>query len=210
MDEFDLTLNLIIADYTGDENRDTLTKSQAETQFERVTYFLDEVYKGSLRRSAEPSTPVFDLIELLWSNQKRIRKYRYILLTDSFMSSRITELETKTYNDIPIEYQIWDIERIYNVCFSDLGRQDIEIDFKALADGKGIPCLETVSANSDDYKSFLCIVPGELLADLYDSYGSQLLEGNVRSFLSTKVEKKKKIRETILRIPQHFKVYISY
>ena len=101
LDEFDLTLNLIIADYTGDENRDTLTKSQAETQFERVTYFLDEVYKGSLRRSAEPSTPVFDLIELLWSNQKRIRKYRYILLTDSFMSSRITELETKTYNDIP-------------------------------------------------------------------------------------------------------------
>ena len=207
MDEFDLTLNLIIADYTGDENRDTLTKSQAETQFERVTYFLDEVYKGSLRRSAEPSTPVFDLIELLWSNQKRIRKYRYILLTDSFMSSRITELETKTYNDIPIEYQIWDIERIYNVCFSDLGRQDIEIDFKALADGKGIPCLETVSANSDDYKSFLCIVPGELLADLYDSYGSQLLEGNVRSFLSTKVAVNKKIRETILRIPQNFFAY---
>ena len=32
LDEFDLTLNLIIADYTGDENRDTLTKSQAETQ----------------------------------------------------------------------------------------------------------------------------------------------------------------------------------
>lgn len=207
LDEFDLTLNLIIADYTGDEDRETLTKSQAEIQFERISYFLDEVYKGSLRRSVEPSTPVFDLIELLWNNQKRIRKFRYILLTDGFMSSRITELETKTYNSIPIEYQIWDIERIYNVCFSDLGRQDIEIDFKALTDGKGIPCLETASADSEDYKSYLCIVPGELLADLYDSYGSQLLEGNVRSFLSTKVAVNKKIRETILRIPQNFFAY---
>ena len=34
-------------------------------------------------------------------------------------------------NDIPVECQIWDIDRIYRVCFSDLGRQDIEIDFKA-------------------------------------------------------------------------------
>ena len=207
LDEFDLTFNLIIADYTGDETRETITKSVATTQFERLLYFVEEVYESKLRKEVEPSTPASDLVESLCLNKERIRKFRLILLTDGFMSNRISEIEAKSYNGIPVEYQIWDIDRIYRVCFSDLGRQDIEIDFKAYTDGKGIPCLEASSANSEDYKSYLCIIPGTTLADIYDYYGSQLLEGNVRSFLSTKVAVNKKIRETILRIPQNFFAY---
>lgn len=207
LDEFDLTFNLIIADYTGDETRETITKSVATTQFERLLYFVEEVYESKLRKEVEPSTPASDLVESLCLNKERIRKFRLILLTDGFMNNRISEIEAKSYNGIPVEYQIWDIDRIYRVCFSDLGRQDIEIDFKAYTDGKGIPCLEASSANSEDYKSYLCIIPGTTLADIYDYYGSQLLEGNVRSFLSTKVAVNKKIRETILRIPQNFFAY---
>lgn len=207
LDEFDLTFNLIIADYTGDEERETITKTAATVLFERLLYFVEEVYEGNLRREVEPSTPASDLIESLWLHKDRIRKFRLILLTDGFMSDRISEIESKAYNNIPVECQIWDIDRIYRVCFSDLGRQDIEIDFKAYTNGKGIPCLEASSANSEDYKSYLCIIPGTALADIYDYYGSQLLEGNVRSFLSTKVAVNKKIRETILRIPQNFFAY---
>ena len=130
-----------------------------------------------------------------------------ILITDGFMSNRISEIESKSLDNIPVECQIWDIDRIYRVCFSDLGRQDIEIDFKAYTNGKGISCLEASSTNNEDYRSYLCIIPGSVLADVYDTYGSQLLEGNVRSFLSTKVAVNKKIRETILRIPQNFFAY---
>lgn len=207
LDEFDLTFNLIISDYTGDEQRETITKTLATTLFERLLYFIEEVYDGKLRKEIEPSTPAADLVESLILHKDRIRKFRLILLTDGFMSNRISEIDSKTYNEIPVECQIWDIDRIYRVCFSDLGRQDIEIDFKAYTDGKGIPCLEASSANSEDYKSYLCIIPGVVLADIYDCYGSQLLEGNVRSFLSTKVAVNKKIRETILRIPQNFFAY---
>ena len=42
------------------------------------------------------------------------------------------------------------------------------------------------------------------LNNLPDKYGSKLLEGNVRSFLSTKVAVNKKIRTTILNMPQMF------
>ena len=207
LDDFDLTFNLIIADYSGDENRETITKTAANASFERLLYFLDEVYGTKLYRNVEPSTPAADLVEILRLNKDRIRKYRLILLTDGFMSNRINEIESKNFNDIPVECQIWDIDRIYRVCFSDLGRQDIEIDFKACTGGSGIPCLEASSTNNDDYKSYLSIIPGSVLADIYDYYGSQLLEGNVRSFLSTKVAVNKKIRETILRIPQNFFAY---
>ena len=56
----------------------------------------------------------------------------------------------------------------------------------------------------DRYSSYLGVIPGTVLADIYDKYGSKLLEGNVRSFLSTKVAVNKKIRGTILNNPQMF------
>lgn len=207
LDEFDLTMNLVIADYSGDETRDVITKTAASTLFDRLSYFLEEALGPRLYKEIEPSTPAADLIEQIRLNKDRIRKYRFLLLTDGFMSNRISEIDARSIDGIPIECQIWDIDRIYRVCMSDLGRQDIEIDFKAYTDGRGIPCLEASSTNSDEYSSYLCIIPGSVLADIYDCYGSQLLEGNVRSFLSTKVAVNKKIRETILRIPQNFFAY---
>lgn len=207
LDEFDMTFTLVIADYSGDVNREKIIKSAAVAQFDRLFHFIEASFTDKFKRSIEPSTPVADLIATLVNNKEDIKKFKLFLLTDGFMSDRITEIESKTLNDIPVEYQIWDIDRIYKVCSSNLGRQNIEIDFKAYTDGKGIPCLEANNANTDDYKSYLCIIPGTTLADIYDSYGSQLLEGNVRSFLSTKVAVNKKIRETILRLPQNFFAY---
>ena len=207
LDEFDMTLTLAIADYSGEEVREKIIKSAAVAQFDRLLHFVEAAYTDKFRKSIEPSTAAADLLDLLWTQKTRIRKFRFLLITDGFMSDRITEIEAKSFNEIPIECQIWDIDRIYRVCSSDLGRQDIEIDFKAFTGGKGIPCLEASSASSEDYHSYLCIIPGVTLADIYDAYGSQLLEGNVRSFLSTKVAVNKKIRETILRIPQNFFAY---
>ena len=206
-DEFDLTFTLVIADYSGDEEREVINRSAAITQFDRLLYFLEEALGSKLYREIEPSTPAADLVEQLRFQRDRIRKFRLILITDGFMSNRISEIESKDFNGIPVECQIWDIDRIFRVCFSDLGRQDIEIDFKAYTDGQGIPCLEASNTNTEDYSSYLCIIPGKVLADIYDAYGSQLLEGNVRSFLSTKVAVNKKIRETILRFPQNFFAY---
>lgn len=207
VDDFDLTFNLVIADYTGETEKEPLTRSNATAQFDRLIYFIEESFDTKLIKTIEPSTPAADLLDMLRFYKDKVRKYRLILLTDGFMSSRFGEFEARQIDGIPVEFQIWDIERIYKVCFSELGRQDIEINFKAFSDGQGIPCLEASNTNNDEYKSYLCIVPGETLADIYDHFGSQLLEGNVRSFLSTKVAVNKKIRETILRIPQNFFAY---
>lgn len=206
LDEFDYTMNLIVADYSGSEEERVVTRSQAIQIFDRLLYFVDEVFGDKLHKEIEISTPCADLVELLRSNKSRIRKYRLLLLTDGYMSDRIDVLPSKNIAGIQAELQIWDIERLFKVCFSDMGRQNIEIDFKAYT-GKGIPCLEASGATTEEYRSFLCIIPGHALADIYDYFGSQLLEGNVRSFLSTKVSVNKKIRETILRVPNMFFAY---
>lgn len=202
LDELDYAMNLIIADYDGTESR-TLAKTGIRQHISRLTYFVDQAYNSQLYKEIEMSTPCADLIDLLRTNKGRIRKYRLWVFTDADLSDSIKILDSIEIEGIPAECQIWDIERLYRVCSSDTGRQTVEINFKHYS-SEGIPCLETSYTESSEYKSYLCIIPGQVLADIYDQFGSQLLEGNVRSFLSTKVAVNKKIRETIMRCPTMF------
>ena len=202
-DEFDNTMNLIIANFDGNDLERRITNTVANHDFGEVRLFLSTALTTNLYREIEMSTPCADLVDFLRLNEKNIRKYRFLIFTDADMSATIKTVDIDDYNGIPIEGQIWDVDRLFRVCCSELGRQIIEIDFKEYC-GDGIPCLEASSAVTDQYSSYLGVIPGTVLADIYDRYGSKLLEGNVRSFLSTKVAVNKKIRSTILNMPQMF------
>lgn len=202
-DEFDNTLNLVIANYDGNDLERRMTNSVAMHDFGQLRVFLEAALETNLYKEIEISTPCADLVDLLRHNAKKIRKYRFLIFTDADLSSSVKSINIKAYDNIPIEGQIWDIDRLFRICCSEQGRQIIEIDFRQYCD-EGIPCLEASSAATDQYRSYLGVIPGTVLADIYDRYGSKLLEGNVRSFLSTKVAVNKKIRSTILNTPQMF------
>lgn len=55
--------------------------------------------------------------------------------------------------------------------------------------------------------SYLVVVPGTVLADLYNDYGARLLEQNVRSFLQAKGGVNKGIKSTIIDEPEYFFSY---
>lgn len=202
-DEFDNTMNLIIANFDGNDLERRMTNTVAMHDFGRLRIFLETALKTNLYKEIEISTPCADLVDFLRQNVKTIRKYRFLIFTDADLSSNVKSVDIKSYDDIPIEGQIWDIDRLFRICCSEQGRQIIEIDFRQYC-GEGIPCLEASSVATDQYSSYLGVIPGSVLADIYDQYGSKLLEGNVRSFLSTKVAVNKKIRATILNTPQMF------
>lgn len=205
-DEFDKTMSLIIADYDVSESERVLTRTQAGQLQERLSAFVDHALNSVLHREVEMSRPCSDLVDLLREKRKDIRKYQLLIFTTASISSMITIIESADIDGVPSECQIWDINRLFKVCGSDTGRHIIEIDFKEYSD-RGIPCMEASGTETKDFKSYLCIIPGALLADIYDKYGSGLLEGNIRSFLSTKVAVNKKIRATILQCPERFFAY---
>lgn len=205
-DEFDKTMSLIIAEYDVSETEKVLTKTQAGQLLERLRAFADHALNSSLHREVEMSRPCSDLVDLLREKHKEIHKFQLLIFTTSSISTAITILESADINGIVSECQIWDINRLFKVCGSDTGRHIIEIDFNEYSN-YGIPCMEASGTVTKDFKSYLCIMPGTLLADIYDKYGSNLLEGNVRSFLSTKVAVNKKIRTTILQDPERFFAY---
>ena len=205
-DEFDGTMYILVANYDGEKEAKTITKSEALHVFERARAFAEEVLGTNLLDTIEISTPAYDFIILLQENIDRIRKFKILLITDMLMSGRISELVEKTIKDIPVEFLIWDISRFYRMYSSTTVREELEIDFSSYTK-EGIPCIEASEAITDECKSYLCIIPGNILADIYDQYGSRLLEGNVRSFLSLRGGVNKSIRRTILAEPEMFFVY---
>lgn len=205
-DELDNTMSLIIADYDGSEAERVLTKTQIKILQDRLVNFIVEAQTGHLHQNVEESLPIADLIRRLRTECNNVRKYQLLIFTTGKISASIKNIESDPIDGHASECQVWDFERLFKMCGSSSGRESIEIDFRAHS-SFGIPCLEASSAITDKFRSYLCIVPGVLLADIYDKYGSMLLEGNVRSFLSTKVAVNKKIRETLLKQPDRFFAY---
>ena len=196
-DDYDYSMSIFIADFDGEDEPEVLTLTDAKLLFEKINTFLDGCLNGNLRNEMEISTPAYDLVERIIHLESTIRKYKFYILTDKSMSGKISSLDVGEINGVAIEYNIWDMQRLFRVMSTGDGHEPVEIDFLKITD-KGLPCLEASDASTDDVKCLLCVIPGKILADLYDMYGSTLLEGNVRSFLSARGDVNKNIRKTIL------------
>ena len=121
------------------------------------------------------------------------------------LSKRVETVDQNRINGFQCAYDIWDISRIYRVEHSGKAREDIVVNFEQLSE-KAISCLPAFTG-LNDYESYLLVMPGKLIADLYDKYGERLLEQNVRTFLQFRGKVNKGIRNTILNEPEMFFAY---
>lgn len=204
-DPADGSFSLFLVDY--DEEMRTFTKTAATHGFNQMLHFVEEALHSDLYAEVDPSTPEADLIDRIreLAPKKEITKYKLYILTNAKRSATLKHFDDLSIDGVPAECILWDLERIYNLVAVNI-KAPIEIDFKDYT-FEGIPSLEASAAFTDDYKSYLCVIPGEVLADIYDTFGSRLLEGNVRSFLTAKRAVNKKIRATILNEPSRFFAY---
>ena len=61
------------------------------------------------------------------------------------------------------------------------GKEKEELVIDLAEHGGSITALNASSANND-FESYLCIMPGDTLAKIFRTWGSRLLEQNVRVF----------------------------
>ncbi|MFN4350535.1 MAG: AIPR family protein [Hylemonella sp.] len=201
-DEADGSLRLVIAEFSGEKQPVTLTQTTAKSIFSKPVSFVDESFAGNDDHLPADEDPATDFSALLQLHQTNITRLRFYLVTDGILSDRIRDWPEQSVGGIPAEFHIWDIARFHDALSSRSGREAVTVNFGGLVDG-GVPCLKA-SLNQSEYSGYLCVLPGDALARMYEEYGSRLLEGNVRSFLGKAVKVNKAIRETILRSPEMF------
>ncbi len=204
-DDADGSVRIVIAEYSGEVIPQTLTQTQARQLFSRVQAFVEDALEGRLKDTVDESTPEYGLGCELEARVRTLARFRFYLVTDWILSERVKDWPEGELRGVPIEFHIWDMSRFHRAFESKSGRDELIVNFADISLG-GLTCIPA-SVDADSYSAYLCIIPGEVLADIYDTYGSRLLEGNVRSFLSTGVKVNKGLRTTILKEPSMFFAY---
>lgn len=204
-DDADESVRVLVADWTGQAAAETLTQTDAKALLGRARAFVEESIDARFYETLENSTEAFAISKELYLRRVGLSRCRVYLVTDKVLSGKARDFPEGKVGTVPVEFHIWDVARFHRVAESMSGRDEIEVDFAERMQG-GVPCI-AASVESDDYKAYLCVIRGDVLANIYNEFGSRLLEGNVRSFLSAKGKINKGIRATIKQEPQKFFAY---
>ena len=202
VDEDEGRLSLFVTDFRDSDKLETIGKQDVETAVNRAS----RMYKYAQKKKYEDlevSTCEYTMIRTIKEALAVITQIRVYFLTDGQLKN--TGDTQTTLNDLPVYFSYWDIQRLYRLVSSGREYESIEIDFEQKF-GQRVTCL-SMPSNTDEYQGYLSIIPGDMLASLYDEYGSRLMELNVRSFLQQRGKVNKGIRETILKQPHRFLAY---
>lgn len=209
MEEDGASINLFITTYYppghDEEGPRTFGKADLEKSVSQATRFLETALKGYLDQ-VEESAPVFPLALHLSRHYRELIRARIFILTNGRATSPEGAAGERKVRDVLVTYELWDIERFQRLSTSSSNREPIIIDFAPDSDQQPIRCLPMPVA-TDDYQTWLAIVPGAVLAGLYQRHGQRLLERNVRAFLQFSTKVNRGIQETILKYPERFLAY---
>lgn len=198
-------LNIFICDFHDDTALKTLIQSEIEANVRRVIKFINQSINDKLYSSIDETSTGYPVAYFLHENQNRFKTINIILISNKMLSTRVKKLPTEQIENYTVSYSIWDIKRFFDIESSKNKKETLIIDFESEFD-------TTISAlpahiDSSPYPSYLCVMNGEILADLYEKYGARLLESNVRSFLQLRGNVNKGIRRTINEAPNMFFAY---
>lgn len=200
----DGVLSLVVAEYSGAENPEALSTEDVKRLINAAYRFLEGSAHDDLANSWDESHEANALSrEVFAFASEEMTKARIYLVSDRVLGAQLGRLPELALGSQKVEIQLWDVGRLGRAEMSNSGREEIRIDF--INDyGQGIPALSAGLGDQSKYQSYMCVMPGNVLAGLYDRFGGRILEQNVRAFLGEGRKVNKGIRETLRNDPSMF------
>lgn len=200
-------LNLLYADYNEGEITN-ITNEGITSKSQLLLNFFENALKGFFA-TAEQADPAVQLARDIRHNYSDIHTIHLFIVSTNRLSKSVKKLDYPDYSYqghvFKVTLDILDIEGIFRSKQAGFEKEQITIkcsDFGV----SGIPCIKA-EIETDQYESYLAIVPGTFLAEIYKKYSSALLESNVRSFLKFNGAVNKGIRGTVLNEKSRFFTY---
>lgn len=201
------TLDLLYADYNEGEITN-ITNEFINSKSQLLLNYFENSLKGFFV-SAEQADPAVQLARDIRLNYSDVHTIHLLIVSTNRLSKSVKKLDYPDYtyqgHVFKVTLDVLDIEGIYRSKLAGFEKEQITIrceDFGI----KGIPCIKA-DIETDQYDSYLAIVPGGFLAEIYKKYSSSLLESNVRSFLKFNGAVNKGIRGTVLNEKSRFFTY---
>lgn len=200
------------------------TQSKYDEMFTKTDNFINKSIKGHL--SLQDSDPAYFILEQLKSSKfiNQIDVIEIFLisptLTVTLRDNQVTGLKRINFKDkeiktsfsinnerevksILLRHTLVDLNFLHNVSLSRGNEYALEIDIEDVF-GSKIEVLK--AAETEDFESYLCVLPATGIATLYRIHSTRLLEKNVRSFLQFRGVNAG-MRKTIRETPEKFIAY---
>lgn len=204
-DEADDSLLLAVGRYE-DGREPTLTASDARRRFDGGLAYLEHAVSGWIEENLEISSPEVEVAQSVRRDFERCASVRMMLLTDSTMSSRIRSIDPVSLGDREVTFTIWDMTRMSDAAAQPTGKESLTIGFTEWA-SEGLAALVGSEETGSGMRTYLMVIPGMMLAELFKRYGSRLLESNVRTYLGMSGKINRGIQHTLKQEPSRFLAY---
>ena len=200
-----IRIDLFITDFEQRDKLEKIGKTDIDLYFKRLLKFFTESLNNELYTKIDESNAAYRISEYIEDNKERIEEVNLFFFSERAVGEKVSGFNREELDDINIKYHLWDINRFAKLKYSSKKKEPIEIDFVEKYNTP-LDCLRA-STSTNKMDSYLVVVPGTVLADLYNDYGARLLEQNVRSFLQAKGGVNKGIKSTIIDEPEYFFSY---
>ena len=207
-DEADNTFILFTSYFDRLGNIQTITNTDIDGMLRKMEAFIENSDNGYIEENAEFSSEGRSTAATLHRHLKNneVTKFKFYIISNIPLSNAVKKASKENILDKEVQIEIWDLERIFNSDTNNQQKEDISINVEDYVPG-GLKCIQAFEEENDEYTAYLAVIPGTMLAKLYEQYGSLLLEGNVRSFLSMTGKVNNGIRKTIEKQPTYFFTY---
>ncbi len=208
-DEERKLLTIIGSHFLPGKNVETLTKDMYERKFKKLKLFFEETVSDiePLYSIMSPSDEAVEAARYIYDLyvENKIQRLMFLIITNGTLTRNTKVIPFEMIKGLRADFQVFDLKDIYRISTQENNLQEIEVSISDYTD-KGLLCLPA-SLEAQDYASYLVVMPGNVLAQIYDKYGQKLLEQNVRTFLQFKGNTNKKMQVTIKEEPERFFAY---
>lgn len=193
-------LTILNHHYFQDDEIQTLTMTQLESKFTRMKAFLKKAFEGfhsQMEETSDAYSMAYNLKK--YHDNKLVLKIRFMLLTDGKVTRTLKEIPSEIFLSLPAEFRVIDIEYLYKIytASGNIAEFEVKVD---------LPCLK-INQDSSSYQSYLAVVEGNTLVNIYEEFGQKLFEQNVRTFLQFRGAVNRGLRNTIEGKPEMFFAY---
>lgn len=184
-----------------------VNKSKIEQGFNYLMSFYRESMNGTLLKSVsvDNNDEIAEVAKLVQSTKGKINQLRLYVITNGLTDPDVGIAIESDDGEYIIEYNVWDMQRVYQQHNIRTGKEKVEIDFQTEYNTE-LQCLK-MSEENPFVDAYMAIIPGITLAKIYKKYQQVLLEKNVRTFLQFKGKVNKSIRKTLREEPDMFFSY---
>ncbi|MDW5377640.1 AIPR family protein [Halomonas sp. HP20-15] len=198
-------LSLVICDFQVTEDVRIFYADDLKPKFNRLIGFVRHALSEDFREKLEETSSGFMLADLIATTWPSITKIKLIVITNAEKRAKADGLPAGAVEGKPVTYSVWDLARIEKFIRSGQTREDLQINFENDFGG-AIPVLGASMGNAA-LESYMAIIRGSQLGDIYEKWGTRLLEANVRSFLQARGKVNQGIRNTLEDQPEMFFAY---